>query len=200
MAFGCGDGSSTTSYACFCYESSAKFSSMIGKHVSTACNPDFPEQNSSAIEVFSSYCKLGEVAPTGVVTSASPTPSNSTASPGSGPATNSAEPTGPTSPEPAPREKKTNVAAIAAGVTVPIVVIAFGLAGFLLWRRKNKTEEPIELAAGGGEVSRTWWIGAHGEEASVSVSGFESKAQAEWHPGERKVSLIGHLHPVRGNN
>jgi hypothetical protein len=66
MSNGCGDDSQYTSYACFCYESSAKFSSMIGAHVSSACNPKFPQQNSSAIEVFSSYCKQGAVAPTGM--------------------------------------------------------------------------------------------------------------------------------------
>lgn len=60
MAFGCGDGSKTTSYKCFCYESSAKFSSMIGKHVQTACTQD-ASQNTSAVEVFSSYCQLGDI-------------------------------------------------------------------------------------------------------------------------------------------
>jgi hypothetical protein len=68
MSNGCGDDSQYTSYACFCYESSAKFSSMIGAHVSSACNPKFPQQNSSAVEVFSSYCKQGAVAPTGMAT------------------------------------------------------------------------------------------------------------------------------------
>ena len=66
MAYLCGDGSQLTSYACFCYQSSAKASSMIGKHVMTAC-PQFPQQNTSALEVFSKYCELGvlEMNPTG---------------------------------------------------------------------------------------------------------------------------------------
>lgn len=41
-----------------CYESSAKFSSMIGAHVATEC-PDDPSQNTTALEVFSSYCEIG---------------------------------------------------------------------------------------------------------------------------------------------
>jgi len=60
MAFGCGDGDQTTSFACFCYASSAKFSSMIDKHVRTACEQDDPTQTFSALAVFHSYCQLGE--------------------------------------------------------------------------------------------------------------------------------------------
>lgn len=41
-----------------CYESSAKFSSMIGAHVATEC-PDDPSQNTTALGVFSSYCEIG---------------------------------------------------------------------------------------------------------------------------------------------
>ncbi|KAF2241099.1 hypothetical protein BU26DRAFT_525307 [Trematosphaeria pertusa] len=61
MAYGCGDDSRTTSFACFCYDSSAKFSGMIGRHVQTACTTD-GTQNTSVVEVFSSYCQLGQVA------------------------------------------------------------------------------------------------------------------------------------------
>jgi len=60
MNFGCGDGSQTTSYACFCYQSSAKFSRMVSTRVSSACTKS-PGQDSSAVEVFSKYCELGEV-------------------------------------------------------------------------------------------------------------------------------------------
>lgn len=58
MANGCGDGSRTTSYACFCYESSTHFSSLIGNHVSTACD-DGSEQATQAVGVFSKYCQIG---------------------------------------------------------------------------------------------------------------------------------------------
>ncbi|KAI4930237.1 hypothetical protein J4E85_004862 [Alternaria conjuncta] len=58
MKWGCGDGGSYQSFTCFCYESSAKFSSMIGAHVMTQC-PDDPSQNTTALEVFSSYCDIG---------------------------------------------------------------------------------------------------------------------------------------------
>jgi hypothetical protein len=67
MEYGCGDDSKLTSFACFCFQSSAKFSSMIGAHVSSACNPRYPAQNTSAIEVFSSYCQLGQVSPNGML-------------------------------------------------------------------------------------------------------------------------------------
>ena len=40
-----------------CYESSAKFSSMISAHVATKC-PDDPSQNTTALDVFSSYCDI----------------------------------------------------------------------------------------------------------------------------------------------
>jgi hypothetical protein len=61
MKYGCGDGggSTYTSFACFCYESSAKFSSMIGAHVATQC-PDDASQNTMALQVFSSYCEVGQ--------------------------------------------------------------------------------------------------------------------------------------------
>ncbi|KAF2874097.1 hypothetical protein BDV95DRAFT_321956 [Massariosphaeria phaeospora] len=58
MAYVCGDGQKTTSYSCFCSASSAKVSSMIGKHVGTACVGD-PAQSMSAIGVFDSYCQIG---------------------------------------------------------------------------------------------------------------------------------------------
>jgi hypothetical protein len=59
MEYGCGGHSEYESFACFCYESSAKFSSIIGAHVATKC-PDDPSQNTTALEVFSSYCEIGQ--------------------------------------------------------------------------------------------------------------------------------------------
>ena len=61
MVYGCGDGGNGAyqSFACFCYESSAKFSSMIGAHVQTQC-PNDPSQNTTALQVFSSYCEVGQ--------------------------------------------------------------------------------------------------------------------------------------------
>lgn len=70
------------------------------------------------------------------------------ASPASTPATTTASPTGsPVSQESRPAEKKDNTAAIAAGVTVPVVVIALGLVGFLLYtnRQKRGASEVSEL-------------------------------------------------------
>jgi hypothetical protein len=59
MVYGCGGHPDYESFACFCYESSAKFSSIIGAHVATEC-PDDPSQNTTALEVFSSYCEIGQ--------------------------------------------------------------------------------------------------------------------------------------------
>jgi hypothetical protein len=58
MVYGCGDGSRLTSYACFCYESSPHFGSLIGSHVATACK-DEPAQSVSAMDVFNQYCQIG---------------------------------------------------------------------------------------------------------------------------------------------
>ncbi|KAF2111384.1 hypothetical protein BDV96DRAFT_181977 [Lophiotrema nucula] len=156
MVYACGDDSKLTSYACFCYQSSARVSSMIGKHVSSACNPQFPAQNTSAIEVFSSYCELGAVAPTPTGSTTSSSASQiSSASPASGPASNLATATGSSTPTPPPQKKKTNTVAIACGVAIPVGVIAIAAASFLLWRHRRKTTNsgPVEL--GGGEEQQT---------------------------------------------
>ena len=59
MEYGCGDGSRYTSFSCFCYESSARFSGIIGENVATKCSED-PSQNTKALEVFNSYCEMGQ--------------------------------------------------------------------------------------------------------------------------------------------
>ncbi|ORY16381.1 hypothetical protein BCR34DRAFT_103633 [Clohesyomyces aquaticus] len=164
MSFGCGDGSKTTSYACFCFQSSAQMSSMIAKHVSTACAKDDPSQNTSAIEVFSKYCQLGDIAfqksettTTLRTTSSLPTGSSVPPSPASGPPTiyitttpaPSASPS--TSPSPSPSApasptKSTNVVPIALGVTIPICLISLSLALFFFLRHRSKTHpKPTEL-------------------------------------------------------
>lgn len=62
MESGCGDGSQTTSYACFCIASSITFNTIISKAVASNCNND-TVQASSALDVFHSYCQLGNVKP-----------------------------------------------------------------------------------------------------------------------------------------
>lgn len=62
MASGCGDDSRTTSYACFCYTSSAAFARIISTAVVENCTQATPTpqaQASRAVAVFSSYCQLG---------------------------------------------------------------------------------------------------------------------------------------------
>jgi hypothetical protein len=61
MADGCGDGSKTTSYNCFCHTSSSYFNSLIGAKVERACATDNPDlQKTSALDLFGAYCHLGD--------------------------------------------------------------------------------------------------------------------------------------------
>ena len=57
MEFGCGDGSRMTSYACFCYDSSAYYDNMIRTQITSTCS----EQSlaTSAQGVFNQYCGIG---------------------------------------------------------------------------------------------------------------------------------------------
>lgn len=59
MKSGCGDGSRTTSYACFCIDSSSHYNSLIGAQVSTSCAAEDGGQQNSAIGVFDRYCQIG---------------------------------------------------------------------------------------------------------------------------------------------
>jgi len=59
MSSGCGGPKTYESFACFCLQSSPKYSSMIGAHVATNC-PSDPSQNTTALQVFSSYCAIGQ--------------------------------------------------------------------------------------------------------------------------------------------
>ncbi|KAF3039405.1 hypothetical protein E8E12_008663 [Didymella heteroderae] len=166
MANGCGDGSKTTSYNCFCHTSSSYFSSLIGSKVESACATDNPDlQRTSAVDLFETYCHLGDSLTS--VVSSTPSPSSPTSAPV--PATSSADssstlmsssasaspastphmviasasPTPPTSTadpaEDADPPKKTNTTAIAVGVSVPISLIALATAVFLILRKKHKS-------------------------------------------------------------
>ncbi|KAF1954899.1 hypothetical protein CC80DRAFT_493621 [Byssothecium circinans] len=156
MAFDCGDGSQTTSYACFCFSSSAKVVSRITSMINKNCTSEAEaDQVTSAADIFSKYCQLGALtivgsSATGLVTSSSPTPSTSpspshpsspSASPAAGASTTLSTPTPSSTPpptRPSTPEKKTPVVAIAVGVSVPVAVIALGLMSFLLYRRRNR--------------------------------------------------------------
>ncbi|KAF1980285.1 hypothetical protein BU23DRAFT_5813 [Bimuria novae-zelandiae CBS 107.79] len=170
MAYGCGDGSKLTSYACFCFQSSAYYSRMISTKVTSACSTT-RGQGDSAVEVFSKYCQLGdvervtttgEIAPKVQSVSISqpiteadapeptvPTTSSqsTTASPANNPATRTAPPTGTPMPQAAERPTEKKTAAIAAGVAIPVVVIALGLMGIFIYLRRQKRTPPDELPA-----------------------------------------------------
>ncbi|CAN9120688.1 unnamed protein product [Alternaria alternata] len=147
MKYGCGDGGDV------CYESSAKFSSMIGAHVATEC-PDDPSQNTTALGVFSSYCEIGGsklaeiTAATTSIPSTTSLLSSTFASPASTPrSATSTPPTPVSSPQPteateqASTPKNNRTVAIAAGVAVPVVVLASAFVAFFLFRRhKNKKQ------------------------------------------------------------
>ncbi|RYN43893.1 hypothetical protein AA0112_g602 [Alternaria arborescens] len=155
MKYGCGDGGDGAfqSFTCFCYESSAKFSSMIGAHVATEC-PDDPSQNTTALEVFSSYCEIGGsklaeiTAATTSIPSITSLLSSTFASPASTPRSATSTPTTPvSSPQPteateqASTSKNNRTVAIAAGVAIPVVVLASAFVAFFLFRRhKNKKQ------------------------------------------------------------
>ncbi|KAJ4288601.1 hypothetical protein N0V90_011838 [Kalmusia sp. IMI 367209] len=156
MNYGCGDGSRTTSYACFCYQSSAKYSRMISTRVTSACTKSSGQEN-SALEVFSKYCQLADleqVTTTGISTSSEPTvlassTNTNSASPVSGPATVTVSLTGTPTPQTnnMPKKKNHNVA-IVTGVAVPVVVIALSLVGVAIYiHRRKKTLSPGELPA-----------------------------------------------------
>lgn len=58
MSYGCGDGSHTTSYGCFCTSSSSYFSAFISSNVLNQCGGNVAEAT-SAVDVFNAYCQLG---------------------------------------------------------------------------------------------------------------------------------------------
>ncbi|KAK4222527.1 hypothetical protein QBC38DRAFT_489685 [Podospora fimiseda] len=59
MEAGCGDGRRTTSYYCFCVESTQEFRSIISTSVLSKCAKSFPTPAvNSALDVFSKYCHL----------------------------------------------------------------------------------------------------------------------------------------------
>ncbi|KAI6091715.1 hypothetical protein F4821DRAFT_225431 [Hypoxylon rubiginosum] len=59
MASGCGDGSKTTSYSCFCTDRSSKMNSIISTAVASRCSTGPISAATEAVEVFASYCGLG---------------------------------------------------------------------------------------------------------------------------------------------
>ncbi|KAK1847625.1 hypothetical protein CCHR01_09717 [Colletotrichum chrysophilum] len=59
MVSGCGDGGRTTSYSCFCTESSDRFSNIIATAVAKNCGQSNVEV-ASATQVFDAYCQLGK--------------------------------------------------------------------------------------------------------------------------------------------
>ncbi|KAI1214343.1 uncharacterized protein F4807DRAFT_455983 [Annulohypoxylon truncatum] len=58
MASGCGDGSKTSSYSCFCTASSSKMNNVISTAVASRCSTGPTSAAAQALDVFSSYCNL----------------------------------------------------------------------------------------------------------------------------------------------
>lgn len=77
---GCGDRDNTTSFSCFCNASSSHFASVISTAVIQACGLSSKEAT-SATQVFSSYCQLGNPATTITETSSSEGHSGSNSGP-----------------------------------------------------------------------------------------------------------------------
>ncbi|OAK99315.1 hypothetical protein IQ06DRAFT_336870 [Phaeosphaeriaceae sp. SRC1lsM3a] len=160
MASGCGDGSRTTSYACFCYSSSSFYDNMIGNEIQTTCGD--LEQVTSAHVVYQKYCAIGQTR--GIL------PSSATASTTSLPVSSSttsdrassgllsstvvvSSPTG--SPVPASNKNSSQrTTKIAVGVIVPIAVIAIMIAAFFIYRsRKRRGNHAADSANPGNAAS-----------------------------------------------
>lgn len=58
MVNGCGDDQKTTSYSCFCTDSSSYFASVISTKVASECLPETTTAVAEALEVFDMYCAL----------------------------------------------------------------------------------------------------------------------------------------------
>ncbi|KAI1760624.1 hypothetical protein GGR53DRAFT_470161 [Hypoxylon sp. FL1150] len=59
MASGCGDGSKTTSYSCFCTDSSSQMDGAISTAVASRCSTGPVSAATETVDVFASYCGLG---------------------------------------------------------------------------------------------------------------------------------------------
>ncbi|KAI1456515.1 hypothetical protein F4805DRAFT_458721 [Annulohypoxylon moriforme] len=78
MASGCGDGSKTTSYSCFCTASSSKMDGIISTAVASRCSTGPTNAATQALDVFSSYCNLGNSNRTVTGNATSPATANAT--------------------------------------------------------------------------------------------------------------------------
>ncbi|KAF2641823.1 hypothetical protein P280DRAFT_286156 [Massarina eburnea CBS 473.64] len=202
MSYDCGDDKQTTSYACFCFSSSAKVSSRIDTMVAKACTQEEERgQNASAVEVFDKYCQLGGLTFAAASTTSGPTassleptsktqtPSYSSssasvsASPASIPTTDLAASTPSSSStstlEP---EKQPPVVAISLGVSIPIIVIGLSIVGMLLYRRGQASSQ----RHGPGELPNVGEI----SEADSAPEAYQYKPEpVEIAEGVRRVEL-----------
>ncbi|OJD35636.1 uncharacterized protein BKCO1_1600035 [Diplodia corticola] len=157
---GCGDNMATTSYTCFCTDSSSYYSAMISSEVSNSCGTAGSAQASSAIAVFDGYCALG--VEHGLSTTTSDTQTSSTASPAASASTAPATQTGSASTSAASASATSSAAgassssdsartaAIAAGVAVPVGVIGLALVGYLFYRKRvsaTRAHEQLPMAS-----------------------------------------------------
>lgn len=60
MVDGCGDGGELTSYSCFCTQSSSRIAMTISAQVMSNCPDSSSAAATSALDVFESYCQLGD--------------------------------------------------------------------------------------------------------------------------------------------
>ncbi|OCL09865.1 hypothetical protein AOQ84DRAFT_403354 [Glonium stellatum] len=153
MYSGCGDNKMTTSYACFCYQSSAIFSSIISEAVMVTCSNDTAGAT-TALEVFSSYCELGAI---DLHKAASAAASTTVSSIVTGSAAPASTPTSvsPTGTAPSNKSSNSRTVAIAVGVSVPAGVIVISAIAFLLFRsrRKDKAHQTAAEIGYGTQVN-----------------------------------------------
>ncbi|KAI3395175.1 hypothetical protein diail_1669 [Diaporthe ilicicola] len=130
---GCGGwDDNLTSYTCFCTDSYSSISTVISTDVLTSCAGDSAAsaQATSALSIFDDYCALGVEA--GLEPTSDSATQDATATPGATGA--SAAQTA--SADSAADSRRTT--AIAAGVVVPVVVIALAVITWLIWRKRRR--------------------------------------------------------------
>ncbi|KAF2852331.1 hypothetical protein T440DRAFT_477792 [Plenodomus tracheiphilus IPT5] len=190
MSYGCGDGSRTTSFACFCYTSSTQFDSMIGAHVRTACPNDAAEEM-KARDLFHEYCEIpitagfsgGQIpvktTSSEIVSSFSSAQSSSSTNPTktstiSQSASTSSPPSASTIPAADTGDPRSTI--IALSVTLPLLALLIAI-GIFLYLHRSKNSKDDDTAATTAPTKQE-------EELETSTESSQEAAEIYTHPTE----------------
>ncbi|OCK82652.1 hypothetical protein K432DRAFT_441457 [Lepidopterella palustris CBS 459.81] len=140
MASGCGDGGQTTSFTCFCSDSSSQFVNIISTAVQSKCSSADGAAN-QALDVFASYCRL-QVSNTAVAASATVSGSASTAIIATAAVSSSTAPS-----ETAAASSSNNDAGmkVAVGICIPLAAIGVAVGVYFYLRGRRANQEGIAL-------------------------------------------------------